>query len=473
MLNSNTPILNRKEWQMMTPSPVTTGAGMFVAGDEHNVSNLALYVTSNTVVYLYHHDEDGFIQIPSPALAGTFGAGACGKYHPWSVTYTANGGSTTTITVASASFNLTGLVRGQTVEFLNGANIGLRRTITQILVLGGTGNITLTLDSAVTAVVNNDTFRVSSGRFYIIGAGTLATGSFRELDLGTLVWTSKSITNLPATWGTDGRMVVPYNITDVFASGTATSATGTTLSNSAKNWEVNGWTNYQVRITGGVGIGQVRVIASNTATQLTVATWTTTPDATSTYAIEQDENAIYLLGNGAVAMYKFSISGNAWTAMSPTTARTGAPSTGMSANHICCTGDTGWADETAIKDGRYIFSFRGGVAATLDRFDIAGGTAGAGAWLAITYVGTETFTTGSSACANGRYIYLRKDATNRFFKYSVRGNYIEALNTNIYTDGAALLGNKIWIKDLDGTGNFVWLYSLQNTGTVLHRLLLF
>ena len=110
----------------------------------------------------------------------------------------------------------------------------------------------------------------------------------------------------------------------------------------------------------------------------------------------------------------------------------------------------------------------------IDRYDIAGGTAGAGAWLALAYPGaTETFTTGSSADWSGRYIYIRKDATNRFFKFSVRGNYMEALATNLYADGAAVLGCKIWVKDYDGTDTLKWLYSLRNTGTELHRLPLF
>jgi hypothetical protein len=138
------------------------------------------------------------------------------------------------------------------------------------------------------------------------------------------------------------------------------------------------------------------------------------------------------------------------------------------------TGDANWANESDIKDGRYLYSVRGGGSVVIDRFDIAGGTAGAGAWLAITYPGaTETFNTGSSSDWSGRYIYIRKDATNRYFKYSVRGNYIEPLSTNIFADGAAVLGRKIWVKDYDSTDTLKWLYALRNTGAELHRLPLF
>ena len=38
------------------------------------------------------------------------------------------------------------------------------------------------------------------------------------------------------------------------SSGTATSATATTLTCSSKTYTINNWVNYQVRITGGTGI---------------------------------------------------------------------------------------------------------------------------------------------------------------------------------------------------------------------------
>lgn len=51
---------------------------------------------------------------------------------------------------------------------------------------------------------------------------------------------------------------------------------------------------------------------------------------------------------------------------------------------------------------------------------------------------------------------------------------MEALATNLYPDGAALLGDKMWLKTYmeNGEEKLTWLYSLRNTGTELHRLLL-
>lgn len=552
-LNKNLPILDRKEWQMMTPAPTATVAGAFVISPGSGYRDNAMYVVSATVQYLYSHNEDAWLQLPSGALAGTFGAGACGAYTPWSITYTANGGSTTSVTVNAATHNITGECRGDTIEFLSaGAATGQRRKITAISNPGGTGTITLTFDSPVaTAILNTHTFRMTSGRFFVMSAGTTAAGSWKVFDVCTRAWQANLATaSLPATWGTDGKAVSTTRIAtvmangsatsgssttivdstaawttdqfrgfyvlivdgtgegqcakitgntsttltvqdsktglalavapaassvyqirsiDTLASGVATSGSATTLVNSAKTWTVNQWTNYQLRIVSGTGAGQIKTIASNTANTLTIASGATL-DATSVYEIEPSEDTIYLAGNNAVTMYRYSISANTWTVLAPTTARAAAPGTGMCLDFVGETGSPIWADENNIQDGRYIYSMRGGAGALIDRFDIAGGTAGAGAWQAVTYVGAETFTTGSSAFQFGRYIYIKKDATNRFFKFSIPGNYMESFTTDLYPDGAALLGQKLWVRALDSTDEIVWVYHLLNTSNVLRRI---
>jgi hypothetical protein len=466
---NNKPLLHRKEWQFMTPAPAASVAGAFMAVDPNDVANLALYVVSNTVAYLYHHDEDAWVQVPSPALAGTFGAGACGTAYRWSNTVTANGGSTTTATTTAA---INGLAVGRTIRFLTGANAGVQATITGVIIVPG-GTSTLQFAALGSAVANADTFAVDTGLFMVLGAGTLATGSFRSFDALTGTWSSLTITGLPATWGTDGAMIATSSISQ-FATGTAAAGAATTLTNSAKTWTTNQWTNFQVRITGGTGIGQVRTISSNTGTVLAVPTWTTNPDATSTYVIEANQDFLYLAGNNAVTMYRYSRSANTWTTLAPTTARAAAPGTGATLNWVGKTGDANWGNESANLDGRYLYALRGGASNVIDRFDIAGGTAGAGAWLAIAYPGAaETFTTGSSADWSGRYLYIRKDATHRFFKYSLRGNYLEPVSTLPFADGAALLGRKTWVKDYDGADVLKWLYVLRNSGAEVFRLPLF
>lgn len=548
VVNKNVPVLDRKEWQMMTPAPASSVAGAFVVAGGSSLPDLAMYVVSATAQYLYSHNEDGWVQVPSGALVGTFGAGSCGAYVPWSQTFTATGGSTTTVTVAAATHNITGTAVGSTIEFLSaGTATGQRRVVTGIDNQAGAGTITLTLDYPVaTAILNTHTFRLSTGRFFVMCATTsTASGAFKAFDVATMSWlASLSVTGLPASWGTDGRMVSTARNPAVYANGTATSGTTTTLTdtttswtvngwvgyyaviisgtgagqafkitantatsltfasagtapgsdsvyqiranpataigvatggsattlvNSAKNWTVNQWTNYQVRILSGAGAGDKRRITSNTATTLTIASGTAL-DSTSVYQIEPNEDSLYLLGNAGAVMYLYSVSGNSWSTVAPTTARASFPNTGMTADFVDITGDPIWANENVIQDGRYIYSHRGGASGTLDRFDIAGGTSGAGAWSAVTVVSQETFSTGSAGFQQGRYFYLRQNATNRFFKYDIPGNVLLPFNTDTYPDGTALLGQKIWIKYLDAPGTVQWLYSLANTGVVLRRI---
>ena len=472
LTNGNIRLVNRKAWQMMNIAPTITAAWAFVIADSVENDRFSFYCVNATTHYLYDHDEDSWVQIPSGALAGTFGAGACWARGRFTANLTATGGSTTTATTTAW---ITDICIWLKIRFLSGNNIGQESTITDCSVVAG-GTSTITFSPAVTNVVaNNDTFTTNTGVYYVMSAGTTASGSFRKYDLLTGTWTSLTTTGLPATWGTDGRMIITPSW-EQYATGTATAGGATTLTNSGKSWTANQWTNYQIRITAWTGIGQIRTITSNTGTAITVgSSWGSNPDATSQYSIEGNDDNIYLLGNNAVTMYKYSVSGNSWATMSPTAARGGAPVAGMSADFIGKTLSTAWNDETNIQAGRYIYSLRGGTA-FLDRFDIAWGTAGAGAWAAITYPwAQEVFGSGSSSENHGNYIYIKKDATNRFFKYSIPWNYMYALNTLGYTDGAAVIGNKTWLKPYieSGSEKILWLYNLSNTGAILHRIMIY
>lgn len=69
-------------------------------------------------------------------------------------------------------------------------------------------------------------------------------------------------------------------------SGTATAGGATTITDTTETFVVNQLTGFFVRITGGTGAGQTRVIASNTATAITVSqAWAVNPNNTSTYEV--------------------------------------------------------------------------------------------------------------------------------------------------------------------------------------------
>lgn len=474
MKQNNRPVLNRKEWQMMNPSLVTSAAGTFMIKDPEGIRKSAFLVTSATSHYIYATDQDAWMLVPSMALGGTFGAGACGTWVRWSNTLTATGGTTDTITLSTGLRN--DVAEGRLIRFLTGANAGLEARCSYVA-LNPAMATTIKLQAPMpNAIGNGDTFVFSTGRYVVMSAGTLSATSQKTYDPLTGVVTNISNTGLPATWGTDGKMAATPSYFGAYATGTATGASSTTIQNTAKNWAVNQWCNYQVRITAGTGIGQVRTILSNTATQLTVAAWATTPDLTSQYAIEANDDFLYLFGNGAVTAYRYSFASNTWTTLAPTTARAAAPGVGMGANWAGKTGNEFWADENNIQDGRYIYSPRGGASSAIDRFDITGGTNGAGAWAALSYIGAaDTYTTGSSFDLDGDRLYMKKDATNRINIYSITGNYNWPFAHDQFPDSTAVIGDKMFTVAIkDDTGDTIkWLYYLMNTGIVLRRIMIF
>lgn len=457
-------VLDRKSWEMLTPAPVATAAGMFTVKSSQ-FDQLTMYVTSVTVIYLYSPLEDAWIQIPTSGLAGTFGAGSTGAYHPNGPTGTASAGAASTITTtATAAGNLA----GYKVRITAGTGAGQERTIASNTY---GSNTVLTVDTPWgTNPDATSVFVIQSGRFWIF-IGNNATQGLRYYDVASNTWSAAlSVTGVTATFATDGRMVsTPGAFGPTFATGTATAGAASTLTNSGKTWTTNQWANFQVRITGGTGAGQTRSISSNTGTVLTVsANWATNPDATSIYNIEGNDDYLYLMGNAAVALFRYSISGNTWSTLSPGAARSGAPGAGLSSTWVQGVTDAGWTNESAIKNGKYIYSFRGAAGGVLDYYDIAANT-----WVsAVTYNRLqETFTTGTSWSYDGaNYIYCQKDATGRFFRYDIPGQQLDPWSTLVYPQGAAVVGDKTFMSFYtDGGTTIKWLYQIRNTGTELFR----
>lgn len=464
-------LLDRKQWEMCNFAPASSTAGSFIVSS--NLQDQYQYlITSATSAYLYDPFEDGWETLPSPALVGAFGAASCGVRHPWGPRAFATGGTSTTMTTG---LNLQRSLKGYTVRFIAGPNAGTEATIKT----NTTGtNSTITFTSALTATPTAATeFILITGRVWVMCATNTttntATGTFRYYDVATNTWNSASVTGLPTTWGTDARLVATPSITnaDAFVSGTATSATSTTLVNSGKTWTTNNWANYQVRITGGTGAGQFRTIASNTATTLTVsAAWTTTPDSTSTYVIEGNCDNLYLLGNSAVTMYRYSLSGNSWTTLAPTAARTGSPNAGMSGHWVNAVSNADWNDETNFLNGRYIYSFRANGTATLDRYDIALNT-----WESdIAYAPkSDTFASGTGWSYATDYIYAMQ-TTGRLVKYNIYEQRLEPCSQLWYAQGTVIAGDRMFdVSLIDGATKLRWLYFMTHTQTTLFRILLF
>ena len=470
--NGNRKILDLKRWEFCTAAPVAKAAGAFVASSRH-YRQQQLYVAGNTAAWLYNPNEDGWVAVPSPALAGTFGAGASGCASSVSIgttvgaaSLTATGGTTTTIVTNQT---LARGLRGYKVQILAGPNAGATLDIASNTI-GASATITVTPEQA-SAFSASTVYRLLTPTFYVVGAGTLAAGSFRKYCFATNSWTTLANTGLPATLGTDGKLVSTPSWMDNgylnFATGTATSGAATTLTQTGKTWAVNQWANSQVRIVSGTGAGQIRTIASNTANTLTVsAAWATNPDATSAYEIQGNDDFIYYLGNNAVTLFRYSITSNTWTTLSPGVARAGAPGAGMSAHWVWGATESDWTSESAIQNGRYMYSFRGAAGAALDRYDIAANT-----WAAITYApAVETFTTGSSYTLIDGNIYISKESTGRWFRFKCATAEMDGWTTQLYPHGAAMVGDTSFdVLYFDGATEIHYVYNILNTSNIMLR----
>lgn len=475
-------LLHRKAWETCTSVPVASAAGSFIVSDKYDLNNSsrAFYVANASAIYLYEGNEDAWCQLPNSGATGTFAAGSCGEYRALGAmggafTQTATAGTTTTITTNRTIVRSLNNCR---IRVVAGTGMGYEGTVVSNT-LGA--NAVVTVSPANGAAFDATTqYQIYSGSLWFMNAGTSAVG-FSVYDVATNAWTAKSVTGLPTAWGTDAQLVSTMGSAKSFAAGTSTgSNTTTTLNNTGKAWGVNMWANYQVRITNGAGKGQIRVITSNTATALTVsAAWTVTPDATSVYSIEGNDDVFYLLGNNAVTMYKYTVSTNTWATLTPGAARAGAYAAGGTADWI--DNAPNWDNETLVnhyggtiykQNGRYIYCFRGGATSALDVYDIAANT-----WISGISYGNqmETFTTGSGSVDLDGQIFLAKEATGRVFNFEVDKNRLTPVATNTNQaalGGTAVVGDKMFILPYnDGGTEIMFGYMLRHSAVDLVRML--
>lgn len=473
--NTNKKILDLKRWEFITPAPAATAAGVCAATSLMN-RQLTLLLTSAANAFLYDAAEDGWVQLPAAGLAGTFAAGASVTATSVGPTGTATGGSTSTVVT---NLTLARNLAGYSIHITGGPGAGDTRTILSNTV--GT-NATITVDSAFSsAITASSTYRLLTPRWYVLNAitaaGTTTANVFRFYDYALNTWiaaeTGATDGIAPAAViGTDSVLVATpsWYLTgyDSFATGTATAGGASTISNSARNWTTNQWTNYQIRIVSGTGAGQIRTISSNTATQITVSSaWATQPDATSVYNIEGNDDFIYYMGSGAVTLFRYSVSAGTWTTLTPAVARAAVPGAGISGIWIRGATDSRWTNEDSIINGQRIYSFRGLAGAVLDYYDIAANT-----WVnAITYAtATETFTTGTKYAVINGMIYIQKDATGRWFRYDAPSNAMDGWNTMLYPNGTAVAGNTAFPSIYkDGTTEIYYVNMILNTSAVTLR----
>jgi hypothetical protein len=288
--------------------------------------------------------------------------------------------------------------------------------------------------------------------------------------------------------------------------GVATGGTTTSLIDSSKNWPSNYWANTnptgagntgrKVRIIKGTGAGNEMIITSNSATTLTFAAQSFTPDSTSVYIILDNFGIVTTGGTTTLTDSTQNWGTNIWSGKRVRiTGGTGAGTESVINSNTQTTltlASTLNADTTStyailapnnrstgiamfnIKNSsnsnfnKYIYIFRGGGTNEIIRYNIVTEEIDN-----ITYFPlTETYTTGSMYAYDGvDRIYIQKDATGRVMYYDIVKNIVVNSSTIPHLMGSATIGNRMEISQ--STDGLKYLYMARHTAQEFWRTLLF
>lgn len=496
-------LIDLPQWRPETVAVGASAAGICLAS--HPLLPYHYCLRSNTAFDAFDPTTGEWLTLGSPALAGTFGAGACMIPAPSQGPRgtLAAGGSTTKIILTTALPAAVGV--NQLAN--RGDGQGFKVRIVNLVsgkteerkVIANTGGTTPTciLDSPLSFTpALNDLYEFRSGRIYLIGAAVLAAGIFKYYDILTNSFSANLTTaNMPATVGTDSAGLhlsednVPNDMVPgegfVLGAGTYNGAAyrcivATALTNTTNavvtgagmpaDLQANEYTNFQLRIvedtTNPTSVGQRKRITSHTAGATGAFTlsgvFTVAPSATAKFVIENDDDKILLRSSAVATVFNYNITAGTWD--TTTWAASGSAVAGGCTIHQAY----GISRDTS-NNARHsqIFCFRGN-SVSLDVLDIAGGATGV--WANAAVYGNSGTSLGATASAiydpssnAGRFIYINT-GTQRMLRFDVRNRILDPWAYLRFPQGAACVGQKMAISTfVDGTSKLGFIYHLTHT----------
>lgn len=306
-----------------------------------------------------------------------------------------------------------------------------------------------------------------------------ASVSFYRYDIGTNTWSSAlSVTNVPAAFATDGRLICPEPMLNGFEGGYHSAVALNTITTSA---QANaGATSISVNAlplalpSGAVlnfGTASAPIWAVTTAsaaasaTSITVAALAAQINSASVAYWYAD---MFLFGNNATVIYRYNIAGNAWTTTSANAGNPALPAVtaALGAGHVVCwlpgSGDTNALNRLII--------IRGTATSTIYEYDLVSNT-----FSTLTYYpNTETYSTGSSSgiyCVGNKNarVLMIKDITGRVYEFNRSGlRMTPKVTQNLIASGTALVGDRSTILR-DPTGTICFLYHIPSTSSYFLR----
>lgn len=533
MANTFKKVIDRPMWVQVAPAPNAHAAGACMASDLRGNVNRNPFVyqlASATVLNRFNIVTKAWNFVQSPALAGTFGAGAAVSFAPslGLVGTIAAGATTTSVVLSTALPTAVG-----TNMLANRGGSGDYGFVLRIIdatagkteeryITGNSSGTTPTIQVGTAFTFTPATgarYEIIAGRVLMLGAGTTAANIWRTFEVASnTLSTGLSTTGLPATIGTDSALMVldeqyvPHNHTPgegmvqgnhntdpsgtqklaITATGSAASTITGRASGSDAAVAANEYRNFQIRIVEDTltptAVGQRRIIASHTAGPSPVYTlgtaWSVTPSASAKFVIELPNLAL-LRSSATTTVYTWnygdatvnngtnSIAANAWS-----TTYFGAAPAANAAGGVWAPSFSIQPDAARNARQSFCYFFRGG-AATLDVLDIAGSITGT--WTgAITYDGSTTITTGTSgttaaADSEGRMFFMNiytASAVNQMFRFDVQNRVLSPYTpTDFIQAGAAVTGNRMAAYTaVDGTDTYDVLLLMSHLSTISQEM---
>lgn len=467
MTNNNMYILNRPSWVVANYAPATGVAGTVICDDNERFI-YSYYQTAATTAQFWKYDTwfDSYEQLATPA--------------------------TQTGTVASMVYNrsfgvqLNGMVFGSIWLVVGNAttayfykydiatNVWTAMSIANVPATIGTdlylnypgvckNNYATTYHNSSTSnVVNSAAAAVNATTITVTALGeALASGSilrFGYFDITIGATAAKGATTLTVSGVTSdiatGTVLNTYDGKQVILNGAVTSgATSITV-----------YPLDQAIATGGkLKVERFAVLTASAAAAATSITVTALRVAIPITTTAPFYNQMYLVGNSATQMYRYTIGTNVWSTTSSNTSNpalaavTGAVGAGCALKWL------------PAVDSNSLFCIRGGATNNIYKYSLSANT-----WATETfYPNSETFTTGTCVAArsvNGQQktLYIQKDATMRFYKYDA---VTKRLDTSVFQylmpDGAAVVGDRTCI--ITSPDGIDFLYVLLHSSSTFVR----
>lgn len=314
--------------------------------------------------------------------------------------------------------------------------------------------------------------------FAFMAAGASVT--FYRYDIATNTWSAAlSVVNIPAAFGTDGRLICPEPMLNAYQGGyhSAVALNTITTTGAAQGATALPCTALPLALPAGAVLNfgtaaaplwaVLTAAAAASATSLTVAPLIATIGAATAYFYAD----MFLFGNNATAVYRYNFAANAWATTSANAGNPAIPAVtaALGAGHVACwlpgSGDANALDRIII--------FRGTATSAFYEYSLTNNTFST---IAVNPA-TETFTTGS--CSGIRWtnskaakLLLQKDATGRILEFTRPNLRLTPKATQyLMASGAALVGDRMSV--LSTTDGIEYCYLWPSTSSFFLRTGLF